>query len=216
VIVAAQALGVGVVGSFIGRDWTRSLEDNWPQFLRVWPDLIKFADDHGIRIAIEHCPMLFTLDEWPGGKNLATSPSVWRRMFDAIPSPNFGLTYDPSHFVWQMIDYIKPLREFSSRIFRVHAKDAHIERSKLEDVGILAYPLEYHSPKLPGLGDVDWGRFFLALEEIGYNESVSVEVEDRAFETDLASRKNALTQSHRYISLLIGHVAHSCVQAAQS
>ena len=216
VIVAAQALGIRVVGTFIGRDLNRSLEDNWPEFLRVWPDLIKFAEDHGTRIAIEHCPMLFTRDEWPGGKNLATSPSIWRRMFEAIPNPNFGLNYDPSHFIWQMMDYIKPLREFSSRIFRVHAKDARIERSKLQDVGILAYPLEYHSPKLPGLGDVDWGRFISALGEIGYNESVSVEVEDRAFETDLKSRKSALIQSYRYLSPLIGRTAHSTVHAAQS
>lgn len=215
VIAAARALRVGVVGTFIGRDWTRSLEDNWPEFLRVWPDLIKFAGDHDIRIAIEHCPMLFTRDEWPGGKNLAHSPSVWRRMFDAIPSPNFGLNYDPSHFIWQMMDYIKPLREFSTRIFRVHAKDARIEQSKLEDVGILAYPLEYHSPKLPGLGDVDWRRFISALEEIGYNESVSVEVEDRAFETDLKSRKSALVQSYRYLSPIIGRIGHSRVQVAQ-
>ena len=192
VIAAAKALGVSVVSTFVGRDWTRSIEDNWPQFLRVWPDLIKFADDRGIRIAIENCPMLFTRDEWPGGKNLANSPLIWRRMFEAIPNSNFGLTYDPSHFVWQMMDYIKPLREFSSRIFRVHAKDAQIERSRLDEVGILAYPLEYHTPKLPGLGDVDWGRVLAVLGEVGYNESISVEIEDRAFETDMNRAQEAL------------------------
>ncbi len=216
VIVAAQALGVPVVGTFIGRDWTRSVEDNWPQFLRVWPDLVKFAEDHGIRIAIENCPMLFTRDEWPGGKNLANSPALWRRMFELIPSPNFGLNYDPSHFVWQMMDYIKPLREFSSRIFRVHAKDVRIERSRLDEVGILAYPLEYHSPKLPGLGEVEWGRLFSALEDIGYSGAVSVEIEDRAFEANLESRKKALIQSYHYVWPLISHIAASGVQAAES
>ncbi len=205
VIGAAKALGISVVGTFVGRDWSRSVDDNWPQFLRVWPDLVKFAEDFGVRIAIENCPMLFTRDEWPGGKNLATSPIIWRRMFDAIPNANFGLNYDPSHFVLQMMDYIKPLREFSSRIFRVHAKDAHIEQSKLEAVGILAHPLEYHTPKLPGLGDVDWKRLIAALGEIGYSDAVSVEVEDRAFETDFASRKEALIQSRRHLWPLINH-----------
>lgn len=216
VIIAAQALGIPVVGTFIGRDWTRSVEDNWPQFRCVWPDLIKFADDHGIRIAIENCPMLFTRDEWPGGKNLANSPAVWRRMFEAIPNPNFGLIYDPSHFVWQMMDYIKPLREFSGRIFRVHAKDARVDRSRLNEVGILAYPLEYHSPRLPGLGEVDWGRVFSALEDSGYSGTVSVEIEDRAFETDLESRRKALTQSYQYVWPLIGRIAASGVQAVEN
>lgn len=214
VIAAAKALGVSVVSTFVGRDWTRSIEDNWPQFLRVWPDLIKFADDRGIRIAIENCPMLFTRDEWPGGKNLANSPLIWRRMFEAIPNSNFGLTYDPSHFVWQMMDYIKPLREFSSRIFRVHAKDAQIERSRLDEVGILAYPLEYHTPKLPGLGDVDWGRVLAVLGEVGYNESISVEIEDRAFETDMESRTRGLVQSYHHLSPLISRIAHSGAQSA--
>lgn len=209
VMVAAQCLGVGVVGTFIGRDWNRSWEDNWPRFLRAWPDLIRFAEDRGIRIAIENCPMLFSRDEWPGGKNLAHSPAIWRRMFDAIPNSNFGLTYDPSHFIWQMMDYIKPLYEFSSRIFRVHAKDAQIERSRLDEVGILAYPLEYHSPKLPGLGEVDWTRFLMTLDEIGYREAVSVEVEDRAFETDSESRQSALRQSFQFLRPIMDGVAHS-------
>jgi sugar phosphate isomerase/epimerase len=199
VIRAAQKLKLQVVSTFIGRDWTRSVEDNWPRFRAIWPELIRFAEAHGIRIAIENCPMLFTRDEWPGGKNLASSPAFWRRMFDEIPSPGFGLNYDPSHLVWQQMDYIRPLREFRSRIFRVHLKDARVDRDRLDEVGILAHPLDYHSPKLPGLGDVDWGRFLSVLGDTGYDGPVSVEVEDRAYEADLKARKRALTQSHDYI-----------------
>jgi sugar phosphate isomerase/epimerase len=120
-------------------------------------------------------------------------------MFDEIPSPGFGLNYDPSHLVWQQMDYIRPLREFRSRIFRVHLKDARVDRDRLDEVGILAHPLDYHSPKLPGLGDVDWGRFLSVLGDTGYDGPVSVEVEDRAYEADLKARKRALTQSHDYI-----------------
>jgi sugar phosphate isomerase/epimerase len=199
VIEASALLGVKLVNTFIGRDWKRSVEDNWPRFREVWPPLIRFADEHGVRIGIENCPMSFTADEWPGGKNLAYCPAVWRRMYDEIPSASFGLNYDPSHLVWQQMDYVKPIWEFADRIFHVHAKDARLDRSRLDDVGVLATPLEFHTPKLPGLGDVNWGRFFSALSDVGYDGPVCIEVEDRAYEATLESRKDALRQSGRYL-----------------
>jgi sugar phosphate isomerase/epimerase len=192
-------LGVGVVNTFIGRDWTRSVEANWPRFREVWPPLVALAEDQGVRIGIENCPMFFTRDEWPGGKNLAHSPAIWRRMFEEIPSRNFGLNFDPSHLVWQQMDYLKPIYEFHERIFHVHAKDAKLERRRLDDVGILATPLEFHRPKLPGLGDVNWGKFLSALTDVGYEGPVCVEVEDRAFEADLEHRKAALRLSRNYL-----------------
>lgn len=204
VIEAAQTLGLSVVSTFVGRDWTRSVDENWPRFRAIWRDLIGFAEDHGIRVAVENCPMLFTKDEWPGGKNLASSPDLWRRIFEEIPSSSFGLNYDPSHLVWQQMDYLKPLREFAGRIFRVHLKDARVDRGRLDEVGVLAHPLEYHSPKLPGLGDVDWGRFLSVLGDVGYDGPVNVEVEDRAYEKDLEARKRALIQSHGYLRQFIG------------
>jgi len=203
VIVAARLLGVGLVNTFIGRDWTRSVSDNWPRFLEVWQPLVKFAEEQQVRIGIENCPMLFTRDEWPGGKNLAHCPAVWRRMFEEIPSRWFGLNLDPSHLVWQHMDYVKPIYEFRERIFHVHAKDAKVDRARLDDVGILATPLEYHRPKLPGLGDVDWGKFISALTDIGYQGPVCVEVEDRAFEGDMESRRRALRISRAYLAQYI-------------
>ncbi len=199
VIRAAELLGVEVVNTFIGSDPSKSLEENWPRFLATWQPLVAYAEEHGVKIAIENCPMLFTRDEWPGGKNLARSPAVWRRMFDAIPSVSFGLNYDPSHLVWQQMDYLAPLREFKDRLFHVHAKDARLDRHKLDAVGILGYPNDYHTPKLPGLGDVNWGHFFSLLSDSGYRGPVCVEVEDRAFEGELALRRAALAQSHAYL-----------------
>lgn len=149
VIEAAKLLGLGVVNTFVGRDWTKSVDDNWPRFLETWRPLIKFAEDHGIKIGIENCPMAFTKDEWPGGKNLATSPKIWRRMYEDIPSPNFGLNFDPSHFIWQRMNYLKPLREFRNRLFHVHAKDVRLDPERLNDVGIMAHPNDFHTPKFP-------------------------------------------------------------------
>jgi sugar phosphate isomerase/epimerase len=204
VIKAAALLGIDTVNTFVGRDWTRSVEDNWPRFRQVWPPLIEFAEESGVRVGIENCPMLFTGDEWPGGKNLAISPAIWRRIFDEIPSAHFGLNYDPSHMIWQQMDYLKPIWEFADRFFHVHAKDARLDRRNLDEVGILATPLEYHTPKLPGLGDVDWGRFFSALTDVGYDGPVCIEVEDRAYEATLESRKQALRQSGRFLKQYIG------------
>ncbi len=199
VIDAASALGVGVVNSFVGRDPALSIEANWPHFLDTWRPLVKHAEDKGVRIGIENCPMLFTADEWPGGKNLAISPAIWRRMFEDIPSKSFGLNYDPSHFIWQQMDYIAPLFEFRDRLVHVHAKDARIDRAALDAHGVLAYPKLWHTPKLPGLGDVRWGAFLGALAEVGYDGHVAIEVEDRAFEGTLAKRRESLIISRRHL-----------------
>lgn len=203
VITAAPRLGVGVVNTFVGRDWTKTVDENWPRFLETWKPLIAIAADNGVKIGIENCPMSFTRDEWPGGKNLASSPAVWRRMFNDIPHENFGLNFDPSHFVFQRMDYLKVLREFKSRLHHMHAKDARLDQDRLNEVGMFAYPNEFHTPKLPGLGDVDWSKFFSVLTEV-YSGPICVEVEDRAYEGPLDSRKAALKQSARYLRQFIG------------
>ncbi len=205
VIAAAPKLGLDRVTTFVGRDWNLSLDDNWPRFLETWKPLIAYADDHGVKIGIENCPMSFTRDEWPGGKNLASSPAVWRRMFNDIPSENFGLNYDPSHLIWQMMDPYAPIREFASRFHHVHAKDVRLDRPALDQVGVLAHPNQFHTPKLPGMGDVDWGRFFSELTDSGYSGPVCVEVEDRAYEGSLDLRKASLRQTHTYLRNFIPH-----------
>ena len=199
VIDAVNQLGLQNVNTFIGRDHQKNLEDNFEKFKKIWPPIVKYAEEKGVKIGIENCPMFFTNDEWPGGKNLASSPAIWRRMFEEIPSVNFGLNYDPSHLIWQFMDYVRPIYEFKDRIFHVHIKDAKVLRENLNDVGILATPLSFHSPKLPGLGDVDWGKFFSALTDIGYDGAACVEVEDRAFEGSLEMRKRSLVQSREYL-----------------
>ena len=199
VITAAQKLGLTQVNTFVGREHTLSVSDNWALFDARWPAIVAHAEACNVRIGIENCPMLFTKDEWPGGKNLAVSPAIWREMFRRIPSGHFGLNYDPSHLIWQGMDPVQPIYEFRDRIFHVHAKDARVYGERLNAVGILATPLEYHSPKLPGLGDVPWGRFFAALTDIKYRGPLCVEVEDRAYEGFLEDRQRALHQSKRFL-----------------
>jgi sugar phosphate isomerase/epimerase len=200
VIRTSALLGVNKVTAFVGRDFTKSVEGNWPRFLKTWRPLLEYAEDHQVGGGIENCAMLFSNDEWPSGKNLAHSPAIWRRMFADIPSKYFGLNYDPSHMVWQQMDEIAPITEFAHRIRHTHAKDVRVDWDRLNDVGVLTLPPEYHTPKLPGLGDVDWSGFFSALTDARYNGAVCVEVEDRVYEGALRARHESLRQSARYLS----------------
>jgi sugar phosphate isomerase/epimerase len=182
VIDAAQALGVGIVSTFAGNDKDRPLPENLDRFRGIWPELVAYAGDRGVKIAIENCPMIFSYDEWPGGTNLAWSPAIWDEMFSAIPDENFGLNLDPSHLVWLMIDYERAVYDYADRIFHVHAKDLEVRRDGLYRHGTLSSGIGWQVPRIPGLGEVNWPRFVAALYAVGYDHVVSVEHEDRRFE----------------------------------
>jgi sugar phosphate isomerase/epimerase len=202
VIRAAPLLGLNVVNTFIGRDWTKTIDDNWPLLREVWSGIVAEAEKANVRIGIENCPMLFSNDEWPGGKNLAVSPSVWRKLFAEFPGETLGLNFDPSHLAFQHIDIPRAIREFGRKFHHVHAKDTRIDVDRLYNAGSLG--LGWHTPKLPGLGDVDWSAFFSALGDVGYTGDVSIEVEDRAYEGSLENRKRALRQSKRFLEQFLG------------
>jgi sugar phosphate isomerase/epimerase len=196
-IDAAARLKIGLVTTFIGRDPALPWEAQWPRLREVWPPLVRHAEAAGVRLAIENCPMLFSKDEWPGGKNLAATPQSFRRFFEELPGPTLGLNFDPSHLVWQHIDIPRCIREFGPRIIHAHAKDTRIDPDRLYERGITG--LGWHTPRLPGLGEVDWGAFFAALDDIGYRGPLCIEVEDRAYEGSLADRQRALRQSKRFL-----------------
>ncbi|QEL13948.1 sugar phosphate isomerase/epimerase family protein [Limnoglobus roseus] len=201
VIAAAPLVGTKIVNTFIGRDWHQTIEDNFNMIARVWPGILDAAKAAGVTIGIEHCPMLFSNDEWPGGKNVAISPAVWRRLFQAFPTAPIGLNFDPSHLIWQFIDAGRALREFGRKIVHVHAKDERINPDKLYEGGVMG--LGWHTPKLPGLGDVKWPEFFSSLTDTGYNGAVCIEVEDRAFDRDFADRRRALRQSKKFLEQFV-------------
>jgi sugar phosphate isomerase/epimerase len=199
IIRACNQLGVPVMNTFIGRNQALNMQDNLELFKKLWKPIIETAEQEGIKIGIENCPMFFTNDEWPGGKNLAISPAVWDRMFETFTSPLFGLNYDPSHMIFQMMDEIKPIYQYKDRLHHVHIKDVKVYKDKLDRVGILANPLEYHSPKLPGLGDVNWRAFFAALTDIRYRGPVVIEVEDKAYEGSEEDVHAAIRTARNYV-----------------
>lgn len=199
VIAASAKLGANMVTTFIGRVQDATVEENLKVVMEVWPDILKEAEEKKVRLSIENCPMLFGSEQWPGGHNLFTSPVNWEKIFDILPNDNLGINYDPSHFVWQMIDYIQPIYKFRKKIFHVHIKDIKLYPERLKRVGTMAYPLEYMTPKLPGLGDVDWGKYISALTDIGYDGYVCLEIEDKAFEKTKEDVYRSLLLSKRYI-----------------
>ena len=203
VIKASAKLGVGMVTTFVGRDQTKTVEENIELFKEIWPAIVELAAGLNVKIGIENCPMLFGRDQWPGGQNLMTTPAIWRKLFAIADSPYFGLNYDPSHFIWQQIDYVKPLYEFKDKIFHVHFKDIKMFPDKLNDYGIMAYPLDYMSPKLPGYGDVNWGKYVSALTDIGFDGCACIEVEDKAFESCKERILDSITISKRYLSQFV-------------
>ncbi len=202
-IRASAKLGINMVTAFIGRDQSKTVEENLELVKEIWPPIIALAEKYHVRIGIENCPMLFGTDQWPGGQNLMTTPANWRKVFEILPSDNLGINYDPSHFVWQMIDYIKPIYEFKDKIFHVHYKDIKIYPDKLQQVGIMGYPLDFMSPKLPGYGDVDWGKYVSALTDIGYDGYTCIEVEDKFFEGSQEKVLNSLRLSKKYMSQFV-------------
>lgn len=200
VITACKSLDIPVMNTFVGRNPLKNVDFNIGLFKEVWPEIVRHAETQNVKIGIENCPMLFTQDEWPGGKNLATTPFIWDQLFNIIPSVHFGLNYDPSHLVWQIMDEISPIYNYSDRLHHIHLKDAKVYKERLDKVGIMAYPLQYHSPKLPGLGDVRWREFFSALTSVGYRGPLCIEVEDKAFEKNQDDVYKAILTAKRFVS----------------
>jgi sugar phosphate isomerase/epimerase len=202
VIDAATKLDLPGINTFVGANHLLPLDENLQLFEKVWPDIVAYAENSNTRIGIENCPMLYG-KSWPFGWNLARTPAIWRRMFEIIPSAFFGLNYDPSHLRMQLMDPIAPIREFGQRIFHSHAKDMRIDEEKLDRLGSLALPMDRSTAKIPGLGDIHWGKYIGALSDAGFDGPVCVEVEDHAFEGSVERRRKSLEISYGVLRPLI-------------
>ncbi|MFV0381198.1 MAG: sugar phosphate isomerase/epimerase family protein [Breznakia sp.] len=203
VINAANRLGVKNVTTFIGRMQDKNLDDNLKEVNKVWDPIVKQAEKKDILICIENCPMYFTYDEWPSGQNLASSPYNWKLIFEKLKSKQIGLNYDPSHMILQSMNYLKPMLDFKDRLYHLHFKDLTVDRDKLDNYGYLVPPNIFTIPKLPGQGDIQWGKFITTALDAGFHGYASIEIEDRNFEIDLKSRKKALIISKRHLNNFI-------------
>lgn len=180
VISAAAMMRVTRVNTFVGGDRRLTLDENWTRAEAIWPAILAHARDHGVTLAFENCPMIFSRDEWPGGHNIAYSPAIWRRILSEWDG--VGMNFDPSHLIWQMIDIPRFIAEFGPRMTHVHAKDLMIDRDGLYERGIMSLGMGWQIPRMPGLGEVDWAAVFAGLYRAGYDGPVIIEHEDRDFE----------------------------------
>ncbi len=181
VIVATGRMGLPVSNTFCGGDAGKNVDENWEEALKVWPDIVRFAADNGVKITFENCPMIFSYDEWPGGHNIAYSPYIWRRILEEW-GDTVGLNFDPSHLVWLMIDQGRFIREFGDHILHFQAKDVMIDRDGLYERGSLSGGIGWQIPRIPGLGDAPWSEIFSELYRSGYDGPIIIEHEDKVFE----------------------------------
>jgi sugar phosphate isomerase/epimerase len=186
-IDAASMLGTDMVGTFVGRNIDKSIEENFDEFEKVFGELVGYAEKKGIKIIIENCPM----EGWqaagvPG--TISYTPELWDEMFKRVPSKNFGLNFDPSHLLFQLIDYYALVPKYIDRIFHVHAKDAEVFEDRLKWYGVFNKQLKGDKPygywrfRMPSLGQVDWKKFVGILKENGYDDVLSIEHEDPLYE----------------------------------
>jgi sugar phosphate isomerase/epimerase len=178
-MAVAKALGCHVVAGLTGRDNSLTVDDNLPLFRERFGPIARRAEDEGVRLALE---------PWPGGvqghgpyrwTNLASTPELWDRLFTEVPSPALGLEYDPSHLVWQGIDYLRAILDYGDRIHHVHAKDIVIDRARLARVGV--HGQGWWRFVVPGLGEVDWLGALRHLRLVGYAGDMAFEHEDRVY-----------------------------------
>ena len=206
---AAVLLGVSTVGTFIGRNTDKSLEENFDEFEIVFKDLVGYAEEKGIQVVIENCPMTgWQAKGVPG--TISYSPELWREMFKRVPNKNFGLNYDPSHLHSMLIDYITPIKEFGDRIFHVHAKDTEVFDDKLKTYGIFDKQLNVNQNdfgfwryRMPGLGQVDFKSLIKELKEIGYDGVVSIEHEDPLYDGSEENVKEGLQLGINFLQELV-------------
>jgi len=168
VVELAASSDVEVIVGSCGK-FSNKLEENYAKYSEVYPEVADFASSQGIKIAFEIYP----------GFNFAHAPSTWKKLFDLVPSRALGINLDPSHLIWQFIDYLQAVRDYSDRIYSVHAKDTEIIRGRLSREGILGN--DWWRYRVPGWGEVNWHSLISALIEVKYGGMLFVENEDPLF-----------------------------------
>ena len=191
---AAARSGVPVVSTFTGRDPDKTLEENLDGYTAVFSQVAEFAEQYEVNLAFENCPMY---EHWPYRFNIAVAPLLWREMFVRVPCERFGLNLDPSHLVWQGIDYAQAVIDFADRIHIAQAKDTEVRHNVLRDEGMLT--LQWWRHRIPSQGDIDWSRFTSALHEIGYDGVLSIEHEDPVWSGTTEKVTHGLDLARRHL-----------------
>jgi sugar phosphate isomerase/epimerase len=204
---AAHRLGCALVGTFVGRDVTLTVDENLRLGDKVLPPLVAYAADRGVQLVIENCPM----EGWhPDGypANLAYSPQLW----DWMAGLGLYLNFDPSHLVWLGIDPVAVVAPYADVIRHVQAKDVEVDADGRNRVGVFGNAVDraanpwasgWWRYRIPGLGQVDWSTLVSALASSGYAGVVSVEHEDPVWSGSVDKVHSGLTLARETLAPLI-------------
>lgn len=188
---------------FVPRDASQKRADTFAIWKQTFPLVARFAEEKGVRIAMEG---------WPGGAPyypaLGCTPETWRAMFAAVSSASFGLNFDPSHLVRIGVDWRRALEEFGDRVIHAHGKDTDLDTERLYEHGNLGptfrkpvgFSESWWRYTIPGDGLVDWGRLLARLEDFGFNGVVSVELEDYRYNDTWALQAEGLERSRAHLA----------------
>jgi sugar phosphate isomerase/epimerase len=187
---AAKRLGVSVVNGFTGSPiWhlvysfppvpAKMIDDGFKDFAKRWKPILDAYKKIGLRFALEVHPTEIAFD-------IASA----KRALQALNNhPAFGFNYDPSHFGYQGVDYVKFIYEFNDRIFHVHMKDAWWSDVPT-DAGVFGGHTEFGTRgrfwdfRSLGRGNINFEEIIRALNKIGYKGPLSVEWEDSGMDRD--------------------------------
>ncbi len=184
-ILATKLLGANVLTTLAGGIKEKGIEENVEIWAESFKEIAKIAESEGVKIAFENWPAISKGFPLTSG-NLACLPSSWEKMFEAVPSKALGLEFDPSHLVWQGIDYLGAVKKFADRIHHVHAKDTEIFEDKFAQYGMFSSGLYRY--RIPGYGCIDWFAFFSLLRECGFDGGVAIEHEDSILKGEIGLR----------------------------
>ena len=171
-IDAAHLFGTDLVCGFTGRVVDKRIDESMPRYAQVFGPLAKRAKDKGVRLAFENCDMGGTW--WRGDWNIAHGPAAWELMFNAIPSDNVGLEWEPCHQMVKLIDPMPQLRKWVKKIFHVHGKDATVLWDVVREHGVVG-PHTFAFHRTPGFGDSNWTDIISELRRGGFAGSIDIE-----------------------------------------
>jgi sugar phosphate isomerase/epimerase len=192
---AAKRLGVSVVNGFTGSPiWHLNysfppvthemIDEGYTDFAKRWIPILDKYRELGIRFALEVHPTEIAFD----------IASAKRTLKSINNHPNFGFNYDPSHFGYQGVDYVKFITLFDDKIFHVHIKDVAWSKTPIE-AGVFGGHTDFGSSgrywdfRSPGHGNINFEDIIRALNRIDYKGPLSVEWEDSGMDREFGAKE---------------------------
>ncbi len=209
-IEIAPKMGIDRVGTFAGALEGESVDAAIPKFKEVYTELAKCAENNGVKLCIENCPMGGTWKKTTC--NIGFNARAWDMMFDAVPSDALGLEWEPAHQMAQLVEPVSNLRRYIKKVYHMHGKDAIIKHDLIASEGIISGE-PFADMRCPGFGETDWRKIFAILLQYGYDSDITVEGYHDPFysrDWEMTGQRHALNylewcQGGQYLNIQLEH-----------